>query len=156
MGMGGSNYRPNMMNQRFGSMPGMPHQMQPGRPGMPGMQPGPPGMQPGMNPNMDRLNGPQNQFSQSFMNSMPPGMFPNSPHGQFAAQQSNVMASQQNVNPTQTQPNPPSNNTESEVGEILALFDDSTMHNNSSQVKNEPTQCGVCKQQVDESTSFLI
>merc|ERR1712048_139033 len=34
-----------------------------------------------------------------------------------------------------------------DVGEILALFgDDNTMHTN--QVKNEPTQCGVCKQQI--------
>jgi len=144
MGMGGSNYRPNMINQRFGTMPpGMPPNMQPGQ--MPGMRPSP-GMQPGMG--MDRLNGPQNQFNPSFMNSMPPGMFPNSPHGAFPGQPNHMTGP--NSGPGNQPGSQPGNtgNTESDVGEILALFDDNPMHSTSSQVKNEPTQCGVCKQQV--------
>jgi hypothetical protein len=157
--MMGSNYRPNMMNQRFASMPGMPHNMAPGGQ-MPGMPPnGPPhGMNPGMGPGgpgPDQMNS-GNQFPPSFMNSMFPGGHPGHPgNPQFNPHQASQMGAHNPAQPTQNQPS----NDSSDVGEILALFGDDigerNINVNSNPIKNEPTQCGQCKQQVYHAMFFV-
>ena len=153
-GMGGPNYRPNMMNQRFGGS-GM---------GMPQRMPGIPPNHPGMNPaGMDRMG----NSGMNFMNSMGGSGGPPGP--------GNPMFNPNSFNPSQpsmTQPNPsPSPNqsqnqslnnsgnaqdSAAEMGEILALIDSDGPPNAGSQVKNEPAQCGHCKQQVCNLMKYFL
>merc|ERR1712042_385659 len=103
MGMSGGNFRPGMMQQRFG-----------------------PGGMGGIPPNMQRMAGMQgmsmgaNQFSPNFhMGPQGAAGFPNSPHnsGPFPPQPNpNSNPNQVNSNPNHSNPS----NAESEVGEILA------------------------------------